>query len=313
MDTQPPMNEHPENFRSGYAAVVGRPNVGKSTLVNALLGQKIAAVSSKPQTTRQKQLGILNLPDAQIIFIDTPGIHIPRHKLGRGMNALAAASLAEADAVLWLVDASAEPHPEDELITEKLAALEVIPPVLQILNKKDLLGSAELEQRLAAYAGLYPDVDQIAVSARSGDGVSDLIAWLKDKLPLGFPYYPAEQVTDYYEREIAADLIREAALERLREEVPHAIAVRIDEYTEREEQGAYIAATIFVEKDSQKGIVIGKGGCMLKTIGTDARKAIEAMSGRHVFLELRVKVNKNWRSNADFLRQMGYEELEGAD
>jgi len=140
-----------------------------------------------------------------------------------------------------------------------------------------------------------------------------LIAWLKDKLPLGFPFYPAEQVTDYYEREIAADLIREAALERLREEVPHAIAVRIDEYTEREDQGAYVAATIFVEKDSQKGIVIGKGGSMLKTIGTDARKAIEAMSGRRVFLELRVKVNKNWRSNADFLRQMGYEELEGAD
>lgn len=313
MDELKQTNEHPENFRSGYAAVVGRPNVGKSTLINALLGQKIAAVSSKPQTTRQKQLGILNLPDAQIVFIDTPGIHIPRHKLGRGMNALAAASLADADAVLWLVDASEEPHPEDELITEKLAALEVIPPVLQILNKKDLLNSADLEQRTTAYASLYPEVDQIAVSAKSGDGVGDLIAWLKDKLPLGFPFYPAEQVTDYYEREIAADLIREAALERLREEVPHAIAVRIDEYTEREDQGAYVAATIFVEKDSQKGIVIGKGGSMLKTIGTDARKAIEAMSGRRVFLELRVKVNKNWRSNADFLRQMGYEELEGAD
>lgn len=313
MDELKQTRKHPENLRSGYAAVVGRPNVGKSTLINALLGQKIAAVSSKPQTTRQKQLGILNLPDAQIVFIDTPGIHNPRHKLGRGMNALAAASLADADAVLWLVDASAEPHPEDELITEKLAALEVIPPVLQILNKKDLLNSADLEQRTTAYASLYPEVDQIAVSAKSGDGVSDLIAWLKNKLPQGFPFYPVEQVTDYYEREIAADLIRESALERLREEVPHAIAVRIDEYSEREEQGAYVAATIFVEKDSQKGIVIGKGGSMLKTIGTDARKAIEAMSGRRVFLELRVKVNKNWRSNADFLRQMGYEELEGVD
>jgi GTP-binding protein Era len=313
MDDQMQANEHPEEFRSGYAAVVGRPNVGKSTLINRLLGQKIAAVSSKPQTTRQKQLGILNLPDAQIVLIDTPGIHIPRHKLGRGMNALAADSLAEADAVLWLVDASDEPHPEDELITEKLAALKEIPPVLQILNKKDILDSAKLEQRLAVYAALYPEVDQITVSAKSGDGVGDLIAWLKDKLPVGVPYYPVEQVTDYYEREIAADLIREAALERLREEVPHAIAVRIDEYSERDEQGAFIAATIFVEKESQKGIVIGKGGIMLKAIGSDARKAIEAMSGRRVFLELRVKVNKNWRSNADFLRQMGYEELEGAD
>jgi len=302
----------PENYRSGYAALAGRPNVGKSTLINTLLGQKIAAVSSKPQTTRQKQLGILSMPDAQIIFIDTPGIHYPRHKLGKGMNALAETSLQEADAVVWLVDASVPPHKEDELITEKLAALDKIPPVVQALNKIDLLSKAELDEQKRAYAELYPGVEQIAISAKFGAGVLELVDWLKDKLPPGMPYYPPDQVTDYHEREIAADLIREAAMEHLREEVPHAIAVRIDEYIERNNQGVYIAATIFVEKDSQKGIVIGKGGEMLKTIGTEARKAIEAMSGRKVFLDLRVKVNKNWRSNADFLRRMGYENLEDA-
>jgi len=298
-------------FRSGFAAVVGRPNVGKSTLINTLLGQKIAAVSSKPQTTRQKQLGILTLPDAQIVFIDTPGIHIPRHKLGKGMNVLAEGSLQEADVVVWLVDVSVQPHEEDALITEKFASMDVIPPVLQVLNKADLLKEGEIEARKIEYAGLFPRVDQLTISAKDGRGLQDLVNWLKEKLPAGEAYYPSDQVTDYYEREIAADLIREAALERLREEVPHAIAVRIDEFTEREESGAYIAATIFVEKDSQKGIVIGRSASMLKAIGTDARRAIEAMSGRKVFLELRVKVNKNWRSNADFLRQMGYEELGG--
>jgi GTP-binding protein Era len=300
-----------ENFRSGYAAVVGRPNVGKSTLINSLLGQKVAAVSSKPQTTRQKQLGILTLPDAQIVFIDTPGIHNPRHRLGRGMNVLAEASLQEADVIAWLVDVSVPPHEEDALITERLAAMDKIPPVLQVLNKVDLLKETELEERKSEYAGLYPRVDQLAISAIDGLGVQDLVNWLKERLPAGEAFFPHDQVTDYYEREIAADLIREAALEHLREEVPHSIAVRIDEYTERDESGAYIAATIFVEKDSQKGIVIGRDGSMLKVIGTDARKAIEAMSSRKVFLELRVKVNKNWRSNADFLRQMGYEELGG--
>jgi GTP-binding protein Era len=285
--------------------------VGKSTLINALLGQKVAAVSSKPQTTRQKQLGILTLPDAQIVFIDTPGIHNPRHRLGRGMNVLAEASLQEADVIAWLVDVSVPPHEEDALITERLAAMDKIPPVLQVLNKVDLLKETELEERKSEYAGLYPRVDQLAISAIDGLGVQDLVNWLKERLPAGEAFFPHDQVTDYYEREIAADLIREAALEHLREEVPHSIAVRIDEYTERDESGAYIAATIFVEKDSQKGIVIGRDGSMLKVIGTDARKAIEAMSSRKVFLELRVKVNKNWRSNADFLRQMGYEELGG--
>jgi len=305
------MGENQENyFRSGYAAVVGRPNVGKSTLINAIIGHKVAVVSSKPQTTRLKQLGILTLDDAQIVFIDTPGIHLPRHKLGKGMNALVHQALLDADVVIWLVNASCPPHVEDELITARLAELDELPHIIQVLNKVDLLRKADIENRKKAYEGLYPGVAQILLSALNRTGLNELVAALKEQLPVGAPYFPQDQLTDYYERKIAADLIREVSLENLREEVPHAIAVRVDEFTERGEEGAYIAATIFVEKDSQKGIVIGKGGEMLKAIGIYARRAIEAMSGRKVFLELRVMVKKNWRSNPDFLRQMGYTDLE---
>jgi GTP-binding protein Era len=296
-------------FRSGYAAVVGRPNVGKSTFINAILGQKIAAVSSKPQTTRLKQLGILTGDDFQIIFIDTPGIHLARHALGSGMNAQAQEALMEADLILWLVDASAPPHEEDSLITQKLAALPTLPPVIQVLNKSDLTNIDTLIEHKKEYETLYPNVEQFAISAKEGTGVEVLKEIIRGRMPEGEALFPSDQVTDYYEREITADLIREAALEHLRDEVPHAIAVRVDDYQERGDIGARITATIFVEKDSQKGIVIGKGGEMLKAIGSSARLAIEAMSSRKVFLELRVKVNKNWRSNPDFLRQMGYEDL----
>ena len=283
--------------------------MGKSTLINALLGQKIAAVSPKPQTTRVNQLGILTTEQAQIIFVDTPGLHQPRHKLGEAMNAEAIAALTEADVVLWLVDVSQPPHEEDLLITARLADLTSLPEVLQILNKVDLVNKEVLTQRKAEFDKLFPRVNQIAVSALTKEGVPSMLQMVVEQLPIGEPFYPIDQITDQYEREIAADLIREAALEHLHEEVPYALAVRIDQYKERGDNGAFIGATLFVEKNSQKGIVIGKEASMLKMIGTSARGAIEKMSGRKVYLELRVKVSKNWRSNPDFLKQMGYSDL----
>jgi len=301
----------PKAFRCGLAAVAGRPNVGKSTLINTLLGQKIAAVSPKPQTTRVNQLGILTAESFQVVFIDTPGLHKPHHKLGESMNAVAREALQEADLILWLVDASQPPHEEDQIITGHLAELASLPLVIQVLNKSDLVNAEVLAQRKAEYARLFPNVHQMAVSALSGAGLGELLETVVRELPEGDALYPADQVTDQYEREIAADLIREAALQHLREEVPYALAVRVDQYQERGESGAFISATLFVEKESQKGIVIGKGGVMLKTIGQSARSAIESMSARKVFLELRVKVSKNWRSNPAFLKQMGYPEAGG--
>jgi len=297
----------PHHFKSGFVAVVGRPNVGKSTLINAFVGQKIAAVSSKPQTTRLNQLGILTDENAQIVFVDTPGIHQPRHALGEGMNATAQDALFDADMVLWLVDISENPHAEDRIIAERLKGVQA---VIQALNKIDLIKDADtLARKRRLFQKLLPSAEQVLISAVEGAGFDALREGVLTYLPEGPPLYPEDQITDIYEREIAADLIREAALNNLRDEVPHSIAVRIDEYKERDETGAFIAATIFLERDSQKGIVIGRKGSMLKIIGTAARKAIEAMSGRKVFLDLRVKVKKNWRTDPAFLKQMGYSKL----
>jgi len=295
------------DFRSGFVAVMGRPNVGKSTLINTLMGQKIAAVSPRPQTTRQMQMGILTLEDAQIIFVDTPGLHNPHHKLGEYMNKHAAEALGDADLILFVVDGSeSPPHEEDQILINLLKELRTQPEVILAINKIDRLDENELADRQKEYLDLYLAAEPILISATRGDQLQALIKLLASKLPEGEPFYPEEQITDLYEREIAADLIREAALIHLRDEVPHAIAIRVDEYTERGDGGAYIAATIFVERDSQKGIVIGKGGKMLKRIGTTARHEIEAMSGRKVFIKLRVKVRKNWRNDENSLRRFGF-------
>ena len=294
-------------FRSAFVAILGRPNVGKSTLVNALLGQKIAAVSPKPQTTRKRQLGILTTDTAQLVFVDTPGIHNPRHKLGTFLNQEAQEALEGVDAVLWLVDGSVRPTEEDRLIASLLARLPRRTPLVLAANKMDLVSPEALGQNLEAYqSALTRDSHAIAISAAHNRHLDDLRDLLISLAPLRPPEFDEEQITDSYERDIAADLIREACLLRLRDEVPHGVGVRIDEFTERENGMLYLAATIFVERESQKGIVIGEGGKMLKQIGSSARKEIEEMGGRPVFLELRVKVLKDWRNNEDALRRLGY-------
>jgi GTP-binding protein Era len=291
-------------FKAGFIAVMGRPNVGKSTLINALVGQKVAAVSPRPQTTRRRQEGIITTDEYQIIFVDTPGVHKPHNKLGEGMNLEAKAALEHCDLALFMVDGSQMPTDEDVMLTSMLHNL--VPPqrTLLVLNKIDLIAGDRIPELESAYRELLPQVQVMAISATRGDNRQDLLDKIIQHLPESEPFYPEEQITDLYERDIAADLVREACLNNLHYEVPHGIVVRIDEYTERNEHGVYIEATIFVERESHKGIVIGMNGQMLKRIGTAARKEIEAMNGKKVFLQLRVKVRKNWRDDEKLVKQM---------
>lgn len=295
----------PEGHKSGFVALVGRPNVGKSTLLNALLQQKIAIVTPRPQTTRTRQLGILTAPTYQIIFVDTPGLIKPRHKLDEAMMETAQAALSDADVILWLVDASEPPGPADRIIAEQLRGWREAKVILA-LNKNDLLPPEKVAMAVDTYRALLPDALWLLLSALKGQGCEELRQMLVDALPGGPRYYPAEQVTETYVREIAAELIREQLFLQLREEVPYGSVVRVEEFKEREDGSAYINAVIYLERDSHKRIVIGHKGEQLRQIGAAARIEIEKLIEGKVFLELWVKVEPRWRQNERALKRFGY-------
>jgi GTP-binding protein Era len=306
----------PPGFRSGFVAIVGKPNVGKSTLLNALLGQKISIVTAKPQTTRDRIIGILTGETAQVIFIDTPGIHAPQNSLGKYMVSTAAAAIGEADVIVFLADVTEPPDQNDRRIAEALRQRGATRSVILALNKMDqLIPPPQLKAHVEAYWSLAPAApgqeppapwDWIMLSATRGDNRQELLGKIIAALPEGPLYYPEDQITDRQEREIAAELIREQVLLHLRQEVPHSVAVVVDQFDERDNGVVHIAATIYVERDSQKGILIGSGGQMLKQVSADARHSIQRMLDCKVFLEVWVKVRKNWREDDREVRRMGY-------
>ncbi|PZD93930.1 GTPase Era [Paenibacillus sambharensis] len=294
----------PGKFRSGFVAIVGRPNVGKSTLMNGLIGQKIAIMSDKPQTTRNKIHGVYTTDSAQIIFLDTPGIHKPNSKLGNFMNQSAQSALGEVEAVLFLTDVSEELGGGDRYIIEMLKNCKA--PVILVLNKIDKVHPEALLPIIDKYRELMEFTEIVPISALQGNNVNTLLDTLTKYLPEGPQYYPADQVTDHPEQFVCAELIREKILHMTREEVPHSIAVTIEDMRVQENGVVYIGAVIFVERDSQKGIVIGKQGAVLKEVGKLARRDIENLLGSRTFLELWVKVKKDWRNQDRVLKDLGY-------
>ncbi len=299
----PPAPEH----RAGFVSVIGRPNVGKSTLMNAYLKQKISIVSPKPQTTRRRVLGILTLDAAQIIFVDTPGIHQPHHKLGELMVRTAVETIPDADVILWLVDAAHLPTDQDRHIAQLIERHGAGSPVIIGLNKSDLLPAPERDPRLQSFVQLLPPTEVLFISATQGENRKLLLTTLIQHLPPGPCFYPPEQVTDQTERAIAAELIREQILERARHEVPHAVEVIVDEFKARSQTLTFIHATVIVERASQRGILLGHKGRMIKSISQAARKQIEELLGTQVYLELWIKVRPKWRQKDHELENLGYQ------
>lgn len=301
----PAEDELPEDHRAGFVAVVGKPNVGKSTLMNRYVGQKVAIVSPKPQTTRRRILGIRTENRAQLVFVDTPGIHEPLHKLGEVMVETARRAVPDADIVLFMVDASERPTGEDEQIAALLRE-HARAPIILVPNKIDRIEGDAVSEATEAYAGLVGAAETVPISATEGTETEQLLTTIIDYLPPGPQYYPPHQITDQPERIIGAELIREQVLRFTREEVPHAVEVVVEEWKQRRENLTYISANVFVEKESQKGIVIGSGGSMLKRIGQAARQELERFVGHQVYLDLWVKVRKQWRKDPNALRWFGH-------
>jgi len=290
-----------QNFKSGFVSIIGRPNVGKSTLLNALLGEKIAIISDKPQTTRNRILGIVNQPGAQMVFMDTPGIHKPMHKMNEFMVKTALATYNEVDVILMLVEATEQPGGGDKFIIETLSAFKT--PVFLLINKVDLIKKEALLPLMQEYSRLYDFAEIIPVSALRND-LGGLLEAILKRLPVGPKYFPDDQLTDQPERFIVSELIREKVFALTKEEIPYSTAVVIENMKE-EPDITRIAAVIYVERESQKGILIGKGGAMLKQIGTLARQDAEKLLGVKIFLQLWVKVKKGWREDEHMLRNIG--------
>jgi GTP-binding protein Era len=295
----------PAAFKCGYIALIGFPNAGKSTLLNRLVGGKLAITSPKPQTTRFRLLGIVNEPEAQLLFLDTPGILDPKGALNETLVQAALTALNEADVVVWLVEPR-PPNPQDQVLLPHLQKLSR--PLLVAINKIDLVAKPKLLPLMAAYHELFPAAPVIPLSALAGEGLTELKGEIVRRLPASPPFYPPEQDTEATERFLAAELIRERVLHHVGEEVPYAVAVQVEEFDEsRRPNLVKIRAVIYVERDSQKGILIGKGGRMLKAIGAGARAEIEQLLDAKVFLELWVKVWKNWRRDPRAIRTLGYQ------
>ncbi len=301
--------EENKEFKSGFISIIGRPNVGKSTFINRVIGQKIAIMSDKPQTTRNKVQGVLTNNQAQFIFIDTPGIHKPKHKLGDFMMKVAQNTLKEVDVILFMVNAEEGYGRGEEFILEKFQNIKT--PIFLIINKIDRIHPDKLLTVIDSYKEKYDFAEIVPISALEGNNVDHLLDVIMKYLPEGPQYYPADQVTDHPERFIITELIREKALHLTREEVPHSLAVVMEKLERQaDKEMIHVMATIIVERDSQKGIVIGKQGKMLKEIGKRARVDIENLLGSKVFLELWVKVQKDWRNKASQLRDYGFREDE---
>lgn len=294
------MTEH----KSGFVSIIGRPNVGKSTFMNRVIGHKIAIMSDKAQTTRNKIQGVMTREDAQIIFLDTPGIHKPKHKLGDYMMRVAKNTLSEIDAIMFMVNVNEDIGRGDEYIMEMLKNVKT--PVFLVLNKIDLVHPDALMPKIEKYKTYMDFTEIVPISALEGLNVDHFIDVLKDYLPEGPKYYPDDQISDHPEQFVVGEIIREKILHLTSEEIPHAIGVNVDRMIKESEERVRIEATIFVERDSQKGIVIGKGGKKLKEVGKRARRDIEMLLGSKVYLELWVKVQKDWRNKVNFIRQMGY-------
>lgn len=292
--------------KSGFVAVVGRPNVGKSTLINTLIGQKIAIMSDKPQTTRNRIMCILTKPDVQMVFLDTPGIHKPHTKLEENMERAAENTLKDVDAILFLVDASQRLGPGDKFIIEHLKHTKQ--PVILVINKLDLIEREQVLPIISSYTKLYDFAAVVPISALNETNTDNLVAEITKYMPAGPQYYPDDMVTDQPERLIVAELVREKVLQLTRDEVPHAVAVDVDEMATRPKGDVYIRATIYVERDSQKRIVIGNKGSMLREIGQLARQDIEQLLAAKVYLDLWVKVKKDWRNSAGMLHAFGLDD-----